>query len=355
MATALASAQETPSRALVGVSVTQFYQTGINSSGAGQPVYGARIDLNADVSARALGLWSGLGLHARVAGVYAGAGRGTYGSILPINAALPLNPNDRSELDVSLHLAQSVGSKVLVSIGKFDMFEIGGRGVDRFLNLELVAPFSGVTPPSVLGAAVQVKAGIDALTLMVYDPADQTGRAGFANVFDRGVTYAGTMRFATEYRGLPGQQSFSAAYSSEDGLEFADLVDMRLPGNVRMRGRDHRWYLAYSFGQTVARGVTWFGQLAWTDGNPNPMQWSFVSSVSGEKFGVGVFYLNLSMQARHALSSWAQLSDDVGAEMFYTIEAGRKILVTPDVQIINGAQAGSGVVMIGGLRARVVL
>ena len=349
-AAAPAFTQETTPSATVGGAITQFYQSALGSSDA-RPTYGTRIDLDVDVAARAVGLWNGLAFHARVSSVFANARRETYGAILPVNAALPLNPSALSELDFALHIAQSVGPKVLVTLGKFDMLETGGRGVDRFMNLELVAPFTGIMPPSAMGATVSIKTGVDEVKLMVYDPADHTGRAGFSNVFDRGVTYAGTIRLASEYRGLAGEQLFSGAYSSEDGLEFRDLPDMRLPGNVHMRGRDHRWYLAYGFRQLVAADITWSAQLAWADGNPNPMQWSFVTAVNaGERFGVGIFYMNLSVQARNALSSWATLSHELGGEVFYTIPIGG-LRFTPDVQIVNGAQSGTGFTVIGGARA----
>jgi hypothetical protein len=89
----------------------------------------------------------------------------------------------------------------------------GGRGVELFQHVELTGPISGITPTMILAGSIEVP----------------------SNFF-----------------GKSGKHYFSAAYSTQDGVDFSDPY-LLLPTTPSPAPTDDRWYFAYAFEQTLWR------------------------------------------------------------------------------------------------------
>ena len=94
----------------------------------------------------------------------------------------------------SLYLSQKLGDHVSLMLGKINAVDLlasdlffGGWGTERFMNIAFVAPPSGVVPPVSMGGIAVVKLPPIALTLMVFDPNDQTNNYWVDDLFSDGV------------------------------------------------------------------------------------------------------------------------------------------------------------------------
>jgi hypothetical protein len=50
-----------------------------------------------------------------------------------------------------------------------------------------------------------------------------------------------------------GRHIFSAAYSTQKGIDFADIPQLLLPTTPPPSKKDNRWYLSYAFEQSLWR------------------------------------------------------------------------------------------------------
>lgn len=124
---------------------------------------------------------------------------------------------------------------------------------------------------------------------------------------------------------------FLPAYSTQDGRDFSD-PNLLLPSQP-VTNKDDRWFLSYAFEQTLWRNPqdskkAWglFGQVGFSDGNPNAVQKSFLGGIGGtspingrgrDKFGVGLFYVGFSDDLKDAIQPIIRLRDEYGAEFFF--------------------------------------
>lgn len=158
----------------------------------------------------------------------------------------------------SVFLAQKLGNWVSLMLGKINMVDVaagkpfmGGAGIDAFQNIAFVAPPSGILPPYIFGSILSIRTAPASFTLMVYDPISAVNRSGLEEPFTDGVTFRASVEIPVTIAGRSGHQGFSAAYSTQDGIDLAGLGDIILPqpngGTVDIK--DNRYHFAYSFDQ----------------------------------------------------------------------------------------------------------
>ena len=279
----------------------------------------------------------------------------------------------------SVFLRQRFGRLAVLSVGKINMIDVyasgrefsGGRGIETFQRIAFVAPVSGIVPPAIFGAIGTVILPPAAITLMVYDPKNALNRTGFEDLFDDGVTLYGTFQLGTRWFQQSGKHLFNAAWSSQDKIDLRDLPYLLLPPGAAdvLSTTNNRWYVSYAFEQTLwriekdsKRAVGLFGQVALSDGNPNPARWSALGSLSGtspipgrdgDRLGVAAFSLGVSNNLKDGLRL-DRLGDEYGEEVFYNLAVTPWFRVSGDLQVISPALGDSPVVLLG-LRAQLRL
>ncbi|MFN3888764.1 MAG: carbohydrate porin [Beijerinckiaceae bacterium] len=262
-----------------------------------------------------------------------------------------------------------------------------------------------------LGAVGKYKIDPFTLSLYVYDPRESLNR-WISDPFSEGVTIRGVVDYASAPFGLARKDSFTAALSSYPGTDFSTLPDLgqftstpelrralinalitrpmwgqngwaqlppelQQPSTQQKRGR---YYFSYAFEQTLWQSAAnpanaWgmFGQVAFSDGNPNPFKWEAMAGFGGasplpgrsnDKFGIGAFYYSYSKELRQALSPILTLDDEYGLEVFYNFAVTKWFKVTADIQVIAPAVKSQSVapqtiekntpVVFMGLRSQVV-
>lgn len=359
-------------------SLTQFYQGLAAGNGSHDWKYGGKVDGFLRIDGAKIGLWQGFGINAHAEINYAEALTTPGGTFLPSNTALAFPGANNTFADLSLYFTQQLGQNVTVMFGKINMIDLydagrefsGGRGIEQFQHLQFVAPISGITPPSILGGIVSVKTEPAKYTLMVYDPDNKVRKTGFEKPFDKGVTFNGSVELPSHSFGQTGKHVFSAAYSTQDGIDFADIPQLVLPGTPPPNKKSDRWYLSYAFEQSLWRDKTdptkaWglFGQAAVSDGNPNPVEWSVIGGIGGaspipgrerDKFGLGLFYVGYSGQLKDSLRLLVPISDESGLEAFYNYSVTPWMRLTADAQFVRPPTNNRDTAIITGIRAQIL-
>jgi porin len=214
-----------------------------------------------------------------------------------------------------------------------------------------------IAPYSTLGAAAIVLPTEDPneaiVTASVISRNGQASDIGFDELDDDALTFAGQARVRTGFFGLTGHQLVGGGYSNK---EFTSL-DQRfgLLGNRQLASEDGSWVFYYNFDQylyeidkAAERGVGIFGRFGVSDGDANPMQYFISAGFGGtgmfasrpyDRFGIGYYWINIeSPTLQTPLRTRSFLRDEHGLEVFYNIAITPWMLLTPDIQVIRGAQ-----------------
>jgi porin len=357
--------------------LTQFYQGLAAGDDEGDFEYGGKADLmlNADLSK--LGFWNGFSVTVHGEYNFGESINGAGGILSPVNTAL-LFPGmeDADAFDLSsVYFQQQFGDSVSLLFGKINMMDIaskkqfaGGAGIDSFWNLAFAAPPTGVVPPYLFGALMSVRTEPATFGLWVYDPASVVNKSGFEEPFANGVTIRGSVDFPVTIGGLSGRQGFVALYSTEKGIDLADIGDTFIPPfppdfpDIK----DGQYYFAYSFDQYLYRasenskeGFGVFGQVGISDGNPNRLYLSAHLGIGGtglipgrseDNWGIAYYYMGPSRDLQESLSPVLTLRDEHGVELFYNLEVTPWLTVGADLQVINPS-LGEDTAIIPGLRS----
>ena len=359
--------------------VTEFGQGIISGDGEKGIEWGGKGDILATFDGERLGLWQGLSVfvHQEVIWGEDANNRGD-GSIIPVNTALAFPRLGGSDQELSISVTQAFGPRASVSVGKFNMLDpasrvpiMGGGGLDTFMNTAFAAPISGVTPPYIVGAMATYKTDPAVFTLMVYDPRNAQDPDVVRNPFADGVTTSLSVTMPTRVFGRQGYYGARGVYSSKDGLDLAAIPELLLPPeSADVQDKDGYWYGSISAQQYLWQdadnpGVGWgvFGQLALSDGNPNPFSWSVLAGIGGtgglpgrdlDRWGIGYFHYGFSTDLKQGLEELnIGINDESGIEAFYNLALAPWLRVSADLQWIDPATPDKENAVIGALRTQI--
>jgi porin len=192
------------------------------------------------------------------------------------------------------------------------------------------------------------------VSLLVVSTNGQPNTSGFEDLSGNAITVAGEGRVRTDFFGLTGHQLFGAAFSNK---EFTS-IDQRLGSIIEtrtFRAEKGSWGIYYNFDQYLYepkkgadQGVGIFGRLGVSDGNPNFMKFFGSFGVGGkgmfesrphDQFGWGFYYLNIDNPSLQGpLRTIKFLRDEYGFEAFYNFAITPWARLTPDIQVVRGAQ-----------------
>jgi porin len=341
----------------------------LTNRGTGTGAYASgRLDALLELDSTRLGLWRGghVNAHLEVEDGPLPGWRG--GAFWPVNTAaiLPLTPPGQWSLS-SLYLRQRWGG-TRVMVGKVNVIDLqrqspffGGWGVDRFQNLALVLPPTGVTPATLMAASISQQIGNVTLAAMAYDPNDRTVNT-FYRLFADGVNVS----LSAQWNGRLWRRSssFGVAYILSS-TQSVSLEEVYVPFQLRQVGLKSPNNLTLNFGHQIwpspvrpGKGVGVYGRLGVTGGDPNPIQSSLAVGIGGEGmwrsrpwdgFGIGVYSYNWTEGLSTALLT--PLQSETGIEMYYNFALNPALSLSPNVQIIRPATAGAPLLTAVGLRS----
>jgi porin len=236
----------------------------------------------------------------------------------------------------------------------------GGWGVERFQNLALVVPPTGVTPLTLMAGSLSQQIGAVTLTAMVYDPSDRAQNT-FQGLFANGVN----LSLGAQWNGRLWQRNSSIGLTAiASSVRSVSLSDTYLPSPLRQEGLLSPSNLTLNVGHQLwaspvrpGQGIGFYGRFGITGGDPNPIQASMAMGVSGaglwhsrpwDGFGIGVFRSNWS----NGLSTTVltPLRPERGLELYYNLAITPWLSLTPDLQVIQPATAGTPLLTVLGLR-----
>jgi porin len=349
---------------------TSTYQGLISSNGdAG---YGGKFDAFIDLDSGKLGLWQGGELQTHIEYRHGNAKSNLGNTLFATNTA-QLWPVDEPEewVATSLYYMQKVGERSAVMLGKFNPVDLlakdpffGGWGIHRFMNLIFVAPPSGLVPPVFMGAVANIRSERLNWTIMVFDPSDRTTDYFPGDLFSDGVNLSITASHVAKRADRQTSYAVTANYSTAEGVDYSTL-----PPGIQTTDKSGAWNLAFQFTHNlredrVHAGDNWAFNFkgAIADGNPNYVQASVIAGISGkalllsrpqDRFGLGIFYYDISDDLQNSLDPLVEFGDEAGIEAFYNWSVTPWLSFDADIQYIDPARKGDDGNLIAAVRANV--
>ena len=361
----------------IDLSLTQAAQ-GIVHGGkdTGWQYGGGRGDINFSLDTQKLGLWPGGFLTVEAEGNFTPADtlrksiNGRTGALMPVNSNqfYPRPAGDNFNLP-ALNFTQFLSPYFGLAIGKLatitstsgDMNEFAhGKGDSQFMNLALnFNPVMAFTVPySTLGTgliALPTKDPKQAiLSFFLLSSTGSASTSGFDDLDDDNLTFAGEGRLRTDFFGLSGHQLLGATYSNKKFISI-DQNARFIFENGALEDNKGSWNVYYNFDQFLyepkkssGEGVGVFGRFGASDGDPNFMHFFYSLGFGGkgmipgrsrDRFGFGFYYIDVNNPELQGLfQSTKLLRDEYGFEAFYNVAITPWLLLTPDIQVVRGAQ-----------------
>jgi porin len=364
----------------VDVSATEFYQ-GVASGGIAEEFqFGGRNDYYVTMAAHKLGLWQGLLIDLHGETRYGEDLLGLTGAISPSNSAMlfPV-PGESISALTGVKFTQILSEHLLVFAGKLNTMDgylhpfAAGKGQTQFMNTSFVFPtiLARTVPYSSLGAGFAVLRGPEPIfSLMVIDPVNNPTTSGFEQFFENGVSLFGEFSLPVTIAGQPGHQELIFSWSNRTVTALDDAAFIETPTGpaVLFSEKSHSWSLLYGFDQYLfvdpcnpQRGWGVFGQAALSDGNPNPIRWSFTAGIGGssplrtrplDTFGVAYYFFQTSTELKQTLAPVLPVGNEQGVEVYYNIGVTKWFHITPNLQVIEPSNQTADTAVVVGVRSR---
>jgi porin len=315
-------------------------------------------------------LWPGGFVNLEAEGNWATSVNSKTGALMPVNSnqIFPVGGSNNFSLS-ALNFTQFLSPYFGLSFGKIatissisgDMNDFAhGKGDSQFMNLALnFNPLIAFTVPySTLGTGVVVLPTKDPkeaiVSLLVMSANGSASTSAFSDLNGNAIVVAAEGRVRTDFFGLTGHQDVGTSFSNK---QFTS-IDQRLRSIVETRAltpEKGSWNIWYNFDQYlyepkkgVDRGVGLFGRLGVADGNPNLMKFFASFGVGGkglfdsrplDQFGLGYYFINIdNPKLQLPFQTREFLRDEHGFEGYYNLAITPWLQLTPDIQVVKGAQ-----------------
>jgi porin len=353
------------------MSITQAGQGVVGGGKNGAWEYGGRGDLILNLDSTKLGLWPGGFFNIEMEGNWASSVNPKTGALMPVNSnqLYPLAPGDIFGVPAwyftqffSPYFGLTIGKFATITANSGNMNEFAhGKGDSNFMNMALnVNPLTAFTTPySTLGTGLVVlpaKGPNEAVvSFFVMSANGNPTTSGFENLNGNAVIVAGEGRVRTDFFGLTGHQLFGTTFSNKKFTSIDQRLDRDTIENGALTAKKGSWNIYYNFDQYlyepkqgVDGGVGVFTRLGVSDGNPNFMKFFASFGVGGkgtfesrpnDKFGLGYYFINVhNPTIQGPFQTTKFLRDEYGFEAFYNFAITPWALLTPDIQVVRGAQ-----------------
>ena len=337
---------------------------------------GGRGDIILNVDTQKLGLWPGGFLNVEAEGNFIPDDtlrksiNGKTGALMPVNSNqfYPTPAGDNFNLPalnftqfLSLYFGLSIGKLATLTSTSGDMNEFAhGKGDTQFMNAAFnVNPIMLLTVPySTLGTGAIVLPTKDPkqaiVSFFVMSSTGNASTSGFDDLNDDNLTFAGEGRVRTDFFGFTGHQLLGTTYSNRKFTSI-DQNARFIFENGAFEDEKGSWNVYYNFDQYLyepkkgsGEGIGIFGRFGASDGDPNFMHFFYSVGIGGkgvipsrhnDKFGLGFYYIDVKNPKLQGLFQTRKLlRDEYGFEAFYNVAITPWLQLTPDIQIVRGAQ-----------------
>jgi porin len=376
------------------------------------------VDYTFNVDTQKLGLWPGGFLNVAVDTSF-GTALNNTGTISPVNTAFLIPaPNDRTTALMGATYMQFLSEKFGLILGKIDtltsaQLEFYGNYQTQFVNAAFSFPLtSAFVPISAFGGGLIALPTKDlSLSLIALSSDGTPTNNNIGDAFNKGAMVVGGGALTIHPYGLLGHQNLSFLWSTQDRLSLEQnprdlalfLLQSRYPklGDpgqilgqileqyfpdlgtpVSPNHESSSWAVGYGFDQYLwqpagdsTHGIGVFLSANASDGNPNPIKYSFIAGLGGkgvgpsrpnDSFGLAVERTQFSgafipfLRERLGLG----LEHEDALEAYYNFAITGWLSATADLQIVkSGLQktlnsSGTGLMnidtdVIAGIRLRV--
>jgi porin len=281
------------------------------------------------------------------------------GTFIPTSTALLFPESSGTHAAVSsLYGTQVFENKFVLQFGRFSALDLysahpftGGGGIDRFMNLSLVAPplSARTVPPSFEGVTFSVLKGTHpALTLGLIESTQD----GF---FENGATFMWNAALPVKLsKTLPGGVSVGGEIGSFEGTALDQTPWALIPAlGLPLETVQGAWTLNVTVDQFVwmhpndpTKGMGVFGLFGVSDGNPSILRTQTFVGFGGaapfegrsmDSFGAAFYYNDISNAAQNTLQpiEALRIRNEQGVELYYAWAPVGWSRVTADLQIID--------------------
>ena len=352
-------------------------------------------DYTLNVDTDKLGLWPGGFL--KVSGD-SGFGSNVFrksGALVPVNtAALIPAPNDNATALMNATFMQFLSPQFGLLAGKINTFdptligqELYGDYSTQFLNTAFMFPMIlEQVPISAYGGGVIALPREDIiLSALVLDPSGTPESNDLGDAFSDGVMLVGGGKLTIKPFELVGHQNVGFSWSNKERFSLSqdpsniaklllferfprlgnpgpileDILARFFPNLLRPAQPANRssstWSINYAFDQYFwqpdgdpKHGIGMFFSFGASDGNPNPIQYTFLAGIGGkgvvpgrpdDSFGLGWSRTQFSNDFVPFLRQRLDLglNNEDAVEMYYNVAITHWLNLTPDLQIIDPA------------------
>ena len=349
------------------------------------------VDYSLNVDTDKLGLWPGGFFKFQGVSTFGNSLYNDVGAFVPSNLAY-LYPefNEPASALMGASFTQFFSPKFGVMMGKMNLFdftptEFYGNYRTQFMNTALNFSMAySMVPMSAFGGGIMLLPTKDTTIVAMALSSNGTPTDNdIGKAFDDGATVLTAAKLNIKPFGLVGHQSISGVWSdqvryslNQDPTNIANaLLNERYPrlgnpGPILERilakffpellnpvqpanKKNSTWSVIYSFDQYLwqpegdsERGVGLFFSFGATDGNPNPIQYTYVMGIGGkgvgssrpnDSFGIGWARTQFSDQFVPLLREnlGIGLDHEDAVEMYYTAAVTPWFNISPNLQIIN--------------------
>ena len=362
--------------------VTQVGQGVVAGGKNGDWEYGGRGDFILNLDSGKLGLWPGGFFNFEMEGNWGLAVNHKTGALMPVNTnqIVPLPPGGIFGVPawnftqfLSPYAGLTIGKYATITATSGDMNDFAhGKGDTNFMNMAFnFNPLVAFTVPySALGTGVIVLPTKDPkqaiVNLLVLQANGNPTVSGFGDLNGNDIVVVAEGRVRTNFFGLTGHQLFGTTFSNKKFNSIDQRLDRDVIANGDLQQKKGSWNIYYNFDQYlyepkkgVDRGIGIFMRLGVSDGNPDFMKFFSSFGMGGkgmfegrpnDKFGVGFYFINVNNPTINGpLQSRKFLRNETGLEAFYNVAITPWLFLTPDLQVLTGAQKNTTTLVQGPL------
>ncbi len=349
-------------------------------------------DYTLNVDTDKLGLWPGGFLKVSADTGFGSNVFGNSGAIVAVNAAAVIPaPDDRTTALMNATFTQFFGSKFGLFAGKINTFDLGesefyGDYSTQFLNYTFVSSpmtLEQVPISAFGGGLIGLPTEDVTLSALALDPNGTPTSNDLGHAFENGAIVEGSGQVTIHPFGLVGHQNLGFSWSNEDrfsltqdpsniagsllkesfprlgnpGPILEEILAQFFPGLLAPTQPANRksssWSISYAFDQYLwqpegdpKHGIGVFFSFGASDGNPNPVKYTFMTGIGGkgvvpgradDSFGLGLARTQFSNDfvpfLRQTLNLGLQHEDVL--EMYYNAAITQWLNLTPDFQVID--------------------
>jgi porin len=349
----------------------------------------AAYTLNLD--SQKMGFWPGGFVKVQGVSTFGNSLFGDIGAVVPANETWVFPAvNDPSSALMSATFTQFLSPKFGLFAGKINTLDLAftrftGDYRSQFLNLGMNIPMAeALVPISTFGGGVVVIPSESLnFSALVVDPSGTPTDNDVSGAFSDGIMGIGAGKLNIKPFGLGGQQRLTGIWSNKERVSLIQdpsnigqfLLTERFPllGNPgpilrrilerfapsllnpaqQLNQEDSTWAVAYGFDQYIwqpgndpERGIGLFFNFGLSDGDANPVKYSYNVGIGGngvipgrprDRFGIGWARTEFSDNFVPALRQTLDLGLDHedAVEMYYNAAITQWMNLTVDLQVIN--------------------